>query len=45
VSQNHPAMPRLERMYKQSQVAIQELLLAGNGKAAVMDVRKDVLQG
>ncbi|GAB5587617.1 hypothetical protein Unana1_02517 [Umbelopsis nana] len=45
VSQNRPAMPRLERMYKQTQVAIQELVLAGNGKAAVMDVRKDVLSG
>ncbi|KAI9285909.1 concanavalin A-like lectin/glucanase domain-containing protein [Umbelopsis sp. AD052] len=43
VSRNLPGMPRLEHMYKQTQVAIQELLFAGNGKAAMMDLRKDVL--
>jgi hypothetical protein len=43
VSRNLPGMPRLEHMYKQTQVAIQELLLAGNGKAAMMDLRNDVL--
>ncbi|CAM0138250.1 unnamed protein product [Umbelopsis sp. WA50703] len=45
VSQNRPAMPQLERMYKQSQTAIQELVLAGNGKASVIDVQKDALLG
>ncbi|KAI8580251.1 hypothetical protein K450DRAFT_237574 [Umbelopsis ramanniana AG] len=43
VSRNLPGMPRLEHMYKQTQVAIQELLFAGNGKAAMMDLCKDVL--
>jgi hypothetical protein len=38
-------MPQLERMYKQSQTAIQELVLAGNGKASVIDVQKDALLG
>lgn len=45
VSQNRPAMPQLERMYKQSQAAIQELVLAGHGKASVIDVQKDALLG
>ncbi|CAO3660215.1 unnamed protein product [Umbelopsis ramanniana] len=43
VSRNLPGMPRLEHMYKQTQVAIQELLFAGNGKAAMMDLRKNIL--
>jgi Ran-binding protein 9/10 len=43
VSRNLPGMPRLEHMYKQTQVVIQELLFAGNGKAAMMDLRKDIL--
>ncbi|TPX63230.1 hypothetical protein SpCBS45565_g06791 [Spizellomyces sp. 'palustris'] len=43
VSQHRPAVPAIENIYRQTCVAVQELVKAGNGAAAFINVEKECL--